>query len=220
MMRIFSGSLCLFALCGANLLAQESGRTPKVVHTAEKSPIHTPAEAEPALVRIFSNLGPATSAYNDTIGFLVAGPASGLGQEFIAMSFTPKSDSTVTVIRAALLFLDQGNGAPNQINVNLYDDAGGVPGEIIAGPHTIKHLAEAGTCCALATWALEKKISVVAGAQYWVVADTPATGTGSDSAALWDAVFPSFPEAFNEGTGWSQSNGDTRFGLAVLGTVP
>jgi hypothetical protein len=220
MKRIFSGSLCLFVLCGANVLAQESSHTPKVVHTAEKSPIHTPAEAEAPLVRIFSNLGPATSAYNATIGFLVAGPASQFGQVFSAISFTPKSDSTVTEIRAALLFLDQGDGAPNQINVNLYDDAGGVPGEIIRGPHTIKNLAEAGTCCVLATWALEKEISVLAGTQYWVVADTPATGTGSNSTAVWDSVFPSVPEAFNEGTGWSQSNGDTRFGLAVLGTVP
>ncbi len=220
MKKIFSGSLCLFVLCGANLLAQESGRTPKAVHTAEKSTIHTPAEAEPALVRIYSNLGPANSAYNATFGFLVAGPASGLGQEFIAMSFTPKSDSTVAVIRAALLFLDQGNGEPNQINVNLYDDDGGVPGTIIAGPHTIRNLAEAGTCCALATWRLDKEVSLLAGAQYWVVADAPATGTGSNSAAVWDVVFPSVPEAFNEGSGWSQSNGDTRFGLAVLGTVP
>jgi hypothetical protein len=136
------------------------------------------------------------------------------------VAFTPKADSTVTVIRAALLFSDQGTGAPNQINVSLYSDAGGVPGEIIAGPHTVKNLADAGTCCALATWRFDKGVSVFAGAQYWVVADTPATGTGSDSVALWDAVFPSIPEALNDGTAWFPFNGDTRFGLAVLGTVP
>jgi|HubBroStandDraft_5_1064220.scaffolds.fasta_scaffold118342_2 hypothetical protein len=220
MKKIFSASLCFLVLCGVNLLAQESSRTPKVVRTVEKSQIHTPAEAEPALVTIYSNLGPATSAYNATFGFLVAGSASGLGQEFIAMSFTPQSDSKVTVIRAALLFLDQGNGAPNQIDVSLYADAGGVPGTIIAGPHTIKNLGEAGTCCALATWRLDKEVPLLAGAQYWVVADAPTTGTGSNSAAVWDAVFPSVPEAFNEGSGWSQSNGDERFGLAVLGTAP
>jgi len=219
MKRIFSGSLCLFVLCSVNLLAQESGRTPKVVLTAEKSPIHTPAEAESTLVRIFSNLGPAVNAYNDTNGYLVAGPGSGLGQEFIGVAFTPKADSTVSEIRAALLFEDVGNGAPNQIDVSVYGDEGGVPGPIIAGPHTIKNLANAGTCCALATWALEKKISVLAGAQYWVVADEPATGTGSDSAALWDTVFPSVPEAVNTGE-WFPFNGNSRFGLAVLGTVP
>lgn len=219
MKKVFGGPLCLLVLCSANLFAQDNSRMPRAVHTSEKSQIHIPAAAETPLTRIFSNLGPAANAYNDTDDFLVAGSASGLGQEFLGVAFTPKADSTVTVIRAALQFLDEGNGAPNQINVSLYNDAGGVPGEIIRGPHTITNLPEAGTCCTLATWHLSKGVSVFAGVQYWVVADAPATGTGSDSAAVWDAVFPSFPEAFNNGT-WVHSDGDMRFGLGVLGTVP
>lgn len=212
--------MCLFVLCGANLFAQEGGRVPRTVYTPEKSQIHEPAEVESTLTKIFSNLGPPANAYNGAgPGFLVAGPGSGLGQEFLGLAFTPKTDSTVTEIQAALLFLDEGNGAPNQIDVSLYDDVDGVPGNIIAGPHTVKNLAEAGTCCTLATWHLSKGASLRAGVQYWVVADAPASGAGSNSAAVWDIIFPAAPEASNQGT-WFPLDGNSRFGGAVFGTVP
>jgi hypothetical protein len=217
MKTISRGLLCLFLLCGANLFAQDRSRMPRAVHTAEKSQIHIPATGEPTLAKIYSNLGPPNHAYNDTDGWLVAGPASQDGQEFLGLAFTPKADSTVTAIRAALLYL--GTGA-NQINLSLHIDEGGVPGSIIAGPHTVKNLSDAGTCCKLATWHLSAGVPVAAKTQYWVVADTPATGTGSDTAAVWDGVFPIYPEAFNSGIEWHPSSGDNRFGLAVLGTVP
>jgi hypothetical protein len=217
MKKIFSGYLCLFVLCSANLFAQDgSSYAPRVVHTAEKSTIHTPAAEEPSLVKIYSNLGPPATAYNGAFGFLLAGPNAAYGQEFLGYAFIPKADSTVTVIQAALQYLS----GDNQINLSLYTDAGGLPGTIIAGPNTVKNLPDAGTCCALATWRLRKGTSIFAGVQYWVVVDTPATGTGSNTAALWDIPFPTIPEAVDQGGEWFPSDGNGRYGVAVLGTVP
>src|ERR1039458_6317596 len=156
MKKVSGGLLCLFVMCSTSLFAQDSRHVPRAVHTVEKSPTHMRAVPHPTPTRFSSTRGPPANAYNDAFGFLVAGPGSEFGQEFIGLAFTPKADSTVTVIQAALLFLDQGNGAPNQINVSLYSDAVGVPGSIISGPHTVKNLADAGTCCALATWHLSQ----------------------------------------------------------------
>ena len=141
MRKVFRGLLCLFALCATNLIGQESVHAPKIVHTPEKSQVHVPATIDSGLVKIFSNLGSPRRAYNDTFGFLVAGPASGTGQEFAALAFTPKSDSTITTIEAPLAYIFQGNGSPRQIDLSVYTDEGGTPGTLIAGPHTVKNFA-------------------------------------------------------------------------------
>jgi hypothetical protein len=219
MNKVLGMVLCFLGFSCVNTFAQNSNPTPKPVHTKEKAQAATPVVLDATLTTIFSNLGSGTRAYNDTDGFLVAGTPSGLGQEFIGLAFTPKADATVTEIHAALQFLDEGTGAPNQVDLSLYTDSNGVPGTLIDGPHTIKNLPLAGTCCALATWHLSKGVSVFAKTQYWVVADTPTTGTGSDSAALWYVIFPTFPEALNSGT-WFPFNGNSRFAAAVLGTEP
>jgi hypothetical protein len=220
MTKMFPGFLYLFVLCTTNLFGQESVRTPKVLHTPEKSQVHVPATIDSRLVKIFSNLGAPTRAYNDTFGFLVAGPASGTGQEFAALAFTPKSDSTITTIEAALAYIFQGNGSPRQIDLSVYTDQGGTPGTLIAGPHTLRGLPDPGTCCKVATWHMKPGLSVSGGLQYWIVADAPAVGKGSDSAALWEITFPTYPQAFNDGTSWFSVNGNSRLAGAVLGTVP
>jgi hypothetical protein len=220
MRKVFRGLLCLFALCTTNLFGQESVHAPKIVHTPEKSQVHVPATIDSGLVKIFSNLGSPRRAYNDTFGFLVAGPASGTGQEFAALAFTPKSDSTITTIEAALAYIFQGNGSPRQIDLSVYTDEGGTPGTLIAGPHTVKNLPDPGTCCKVATWHVKPGLSIFAGVQYWVVADAPASGKGNDSAALWEITYPTYPQAFDDGTAWFSVNGNSRLAGAVLGTVP
>src|ERR1700674_2598406 len=44
------------------------------------------------LYTIHSNLGPKTDAYDDTVGAFVSGPSSGVGQQWVALPFTPKSN--------------------------------------------------------------------------------------------------------------------------------
>src|SRR5580658_9130973 len=204
---VFGGLLCLLVSFSASLLAQDSSRAPKGVHTSEKSQIRLPARVEATLTKIYSNLGPPKNAYNGADGYLVGGPNSEFGQQFAGLPFTPATNSTVTVIHVPLTYY--GSGA-NQVNLSLYTDVGGVPGMIIAGPHTFKNLPAFGTCCTLVTWHLRTGVSVTAATQYRLVADTPATGTGSDTAAIWDDQLPVYLEAFNQGDGegWLPYNGD------------
>jgi hypothetical protein len=108
----------------------------------------------------------------------------------------------------------------NQVNLSIYGDSSGVPGTLLAGPVTVTNLPTHGTCCALAV-ANFSSVGVTGGTQYWVVADTPLTGTGSDFAGGWsEVVRPSIPSAYNRGKGWSPTNSDTLVAGEVLGTIP
>jgi hypothetical protein len=119
-------------------------------------------------------------------------------------------------VRVALQY---GGSGANQINLNLYEDSGGVPGTLLAGPVTVADLPDYGTCCTLAI-ANFSSVAVSGGAQYWVVADTPLTGTGSDSFALWDFVITTIPVAATNGSVWELIDGDLRPAGEVLGTIP
>jgi hypothetical protein len=219
MKKAFAGLLFFLVLCSTNFFAQDSRWAPKAVHTSEKSRIHIPAKPEGTLTKIYSNLGPRKDAYDGGAGYIVSGPASQFGQNFDALPFTPAANSTVTVIRVPLTYY--GSGA-NQVNLSLYSDIGGVPGTILAGPHTFKNLPAFGACCTLATWHLRTGVSVTAATQYWVVADTPTTGAGSDTEVIWDDQAPIYLEAFNPGggVGWLPYNGDQFLAGEVLGAVP
>jgi hypothetical protein len=154
-----------------------------------------PAQGSPAaLQKIFSNLGPATDAYASG-GWTLSGPTSGLRfTQFIGLPFTPTANAHVYVVRAAVQY--QGSGA-NQVNLSLYSDASGVPGTLLAGPVTVKNLPTFGTCCTLA------EAIFTAGTQYWVVANTPTTGTGSDFEGVWDFVPQSYVVGGDFGSGWT-----------------
>src|SRR5450755_1283125 len=103
------------------------------------------------------------------------------------MPFKPKANAHVSQIRAAVQY--SGSGV-NQVNLSLYSDVSGAPGVLLAGPVTVKNLPTFFTCCELAT-ANIPSTAVTAGTQYWVVADTPSTGTGSDFYGVWAFVPPS-----------------------------
>jgi hypothetical protein len=213
--------LCLVALCGTALFAQESRNTahPRMVRTTEKSQIHVPAQDAPAgLKGIYSNLGPKADAYNGGGGFLLRGPAAGNFPVFVAMPFTPKSNSTVMEVEAAVQY---GGSGANQVNLSLYGDSGGVPGTLLAGPQTVANLPHFGSCCTLTIWKLATGVKVTGGSQYWVVADTPASGVGSDFFGNWDFVFRTHLTGMNTGSHWYQFTGpDQEVAGAVFGTVP
>lgn len=212
--------VCLLALCNLTLFAQ-TPKSSRMVHATGKSAIHVPPQEAPeALKKIYSNLGESkTDLYIDH-AWLVDGPAADGGySSFIAMVFTPKSNSHVSQVQVAMQYL--GYGA-NQVNLSIYGDSGGVPGTLLAGPVTVTNLPDFGTCCLLAV-ANFTPVAVTGGTQYWVVADTPATGTGSDFAGAWAVVVQGKvpPLATYEGPyGWSESPAlDTPAG-EVLGTIP
>ena len=208
--------LCLLALCNLTLFGQ-NGKSPRVVRAPEKSAIHLPTQEIPAGLKIiYSNFGTATDLYA-TIGWALSGPNSG-HTEFIGMPFTPQSDSHVSEVRVAVHYL--GSGA-NQVNLNLYSDASGAPGTLLAGPVTVTGLPEYGTCCAVAV-ADFPPVAVIAGTQYWVVADTPLTGTGSDFSGAWNWVVKAAPEWAQDvdDVGWFTVPSDSLPAGGVLGTIP
>jgi hypothetical protein len=209
--------LCVVAICSPILHAQTES-SHRIVHTTEKSAIHVPPQEAPTgLQVIYSDLSSSkTDLYLDDRGWLVSGPDSGQQPESIAMRFTPKSNSHVLQVAVAL----QYGGGANQMNLSIYGDTGGAPGTLLAGPVTVKDLPGAGTCCTLAV-ADFSAVAVAGGTRYWVVADTPLTGTGSDSFATWDFVVGFIPVGSKCcGSGWEVIDGDLRPAGEVLGTIP
>lgn len=208
--------VCFLALCNLTMYAQTEGR-PRIVHTREKSVIHVPPQKAPVgLKKIYSNLGTNIDLYDDVNGWDIQGPAINGYSEFAAIPFTPKSNSHVFQVGAAVQYYS----GDNQVNVSIYSDANGVPGALLAGPVTVTNLPEGGTCCALAI-ANFAPLAVTGGIQYWVVVDTPLTGTGSDFDGTWDMVAAIVPIAFNNDSfGWYTSTGNDLPAGAVLGTTP
>ncbi len=212
--------ICLLILCSLTLLAQTVAG-PRAAQTTENSASQAPPQEDTkvALKKIYSNLGKAGDLYYaNAHSWLLSGPTAARGAAFIAMPFTPKSDSTVEQVQVAVLY---SSGANNQVNLSIYGDTGGAPGTLLAGPVTVANLATAGTCCTLAV-ANFTPVTVTAGTQYWVVADTPLTGTGSDFSGVWNHVAKAMPFAVNRGTGigWKPDNADNLPAGKVLGTIP
>jgi hypothetical protein len=182
---------CLLALCSLNLFAQTKS--------------------------IYNNLGNPAAYLQE--GWEIWGPNSGIGGfVFRAMAFTPKQDSHVSQVQVAIQYF--GTGA-NQIDLSIYTDSGNdYPETLIGGPVTVANLPGGGTCCGLAV-ANFTPIAVTGGTRYWVVADTPLAGTGSDFFGGWRSIVnPYIPAATNKGSGWYQYNAEVLPAGEVLGTIP
>ena len=191
------------------------------MHAKQKPSIHLPPQETPAgLKKIYSNLAASkTDVYNDNEGWLLAGPNSNQGKaEFFALPFTPTANSTVEQVQVAVQY---GGSGANQVNLSIYGDANGAPGTLLAGPVTVTNLPTFPSCCTLAV-ANFSPVAVTAGTRYWVTADTPFTGIGSDFVGVWDFVAkPIYPQAKNKGSGWFDFNGSPSESAGeVLGTVP
>ena len=214
---------CLLPLCAIALFAQSRPTGPRFIHTTENSKVHSAAQIPSGLATIYSNLGPATNAYNAGNGAFLAGPSSSAGTSFsYAVPFTPKSDAHVRQILAALSYLLGTNGA-NQVNVSIYSDASGVPGTLLAGPITDVNLPSLGSCCDLPGLYVTPPLAVTAGTRYWIVADTPTTGTGDDFEGVWNFVYETpFLQASNVGGfQWSQTHGGlNEAAVGVFGSIP
>jgi hypothetical protein len=58
-------------------------------------------------------------------------------------------------------------------------------------------------CCKLAVANFATSVAITAGVQYWIVADTASSGTGSDFNGVWSPTPPSkLAVGINEGSGW------------------
>jgi hypothetical protein len=203
--------VCLVTLCSLSLFAQSG----------------SDARPDVALKKIFTNLKANPNAYA-LAGGEIFGPnfeGSGFGY-YLAMPFIPKDNSTVKQAQVAVYY---GNSGANQVNLSIYSDSGNnAPGTLLSGPVTVTNLSN-GLCCALAV-ANFTPVSVTAGTRYWVVADTPVSGTGSDFLGYWHFVAqgttPQMAQCATPSGGtcnennWGPVSGLQEYAGEVLGTIP
>jgi len=202
-------------------LFSQTTEQPLMLHHKGKLRVYVPPQEVPqGLTEIYSSLGTdPKNLYNYLATWLVSGPNSIIGlSDFIAMPFTPKSNAHVLQVRTAVLWDEIG---ADQVNLSIHEDSKGHPGKLLAGPVTVTNVPGVFSCCQLAV-ANFSSVPVNGGTQYWVVADTPKTGQGSDFLGEWaGAVSPVLPLAANAaGTGWVTFNGNGLPAGDVRGTIP
>jgi hypothetical protein len=205
----------LLVIGGATASAQQ--------HRFAAAPVSKEAQAEnaePGLVTIYSNLGPAKMAYNGEGGWIVAGPQDPYTnqQQDVAIPFTPASDSTVTEIKLPIQYYSYGT---NNGEIELAADASGVPGAVLAR-RNVQNLPVFGVgCCKLSVWTLTTGVPVTAGTQYWVVGTSDTRS--ATSAYVWDYNWNGTisPVAVQDNLGgWSVLTFLTSSAMGVYGTTP
>jgi len=192
------------------------------LHAQQLNPVREPdgQDTTAAAAKIYSNLGPPTSAYYGLGFWQIYGPNNPYGgsTQFVALGFTSGANAHVKQVRAAVLYI----AGTNQINLSLYADSNGIPGALLAGPVTVTNLPTYGSCCQLAIANFPISVAITAGTQYWVVANTPSSGTGSDFFGTWNYVPLSKQvlSAYSPG-GWTTSQAPIEEPAgAVYGTIP
>ena len=218
MKKIMVSLLSFLVLAGVTLAAQRSPNTHGFPVTASSA--HIPAPPVPAaLKQIYSNLGSGNDQYNYNNGWAIIGPNfnnEGVSDTF-ALAFTPKTDSHITQVHAAILYDFTGD---NQVNLSIYADADGVPGTLLTGPVTVYNLPPAATCCGFAV-ADFPPLAVTGGTQYWLVANTPTSGPGSNFIGTWAANPKVLQQAnYTPQYGWLVDNAYDEAAGAVFGTIP
>jgi hypothetical protein len=148
---------------------------------------------------IFSNLGPKDHLYEGNVAWDVAGPDSGVQQQWVAMPFTPAFNAEVTRVAIAV---EHNSGSPNSFVLSLNADNGiETPGKALHG-WSVKQAPKFGTCCTIDVARDEKGLRVHKGIQYWIVVRTNA---GEDDTRMECDLSPVGIEgnfAFNNGQGW------------------
>lgn len=184
----------------------------KRITTVSMSSGHFSPTALPKKTAIFSNVGLAypKGLYFCCYGSTVSGPTSAVGAAYsVALQITPASDIDAKEIDAGIGWA----GGTNSVDLAIYDDAGGVPGNMISSGKATG-LGTFGDCCTMAV--AKVKASLKGGTPYWVVA--------SAEGNTWDAwAFNSTDEtdvlnaAYNGGSGWSPAGAVPAPSFQVIG---
>jgi hypothetical protein len=208
--------LCVVFLTTTVALSAAADRPSRFVHTTRSGKV-TRAVQTPAPYTIFSNLGKdPTNLYNCCNGYIISGINSTFGYSYAeAIAFTPKHNAKIKTVEAGMSWY--GYGA-NQVDISVYSDSSGVPGTLLA-TGTATNLQTFGQCCALATITVKPAVAVVKGTQYWIVGDTPGSGTGSDSVDVWNVAHGSNVGSNYDSSGWSAYDFGNGYALAVLGRL-
>jgi hypothetical protein len=203
--------LSILAIATVTLLAAGSGDgvvisfggKPSWAMATTPSTVFQPLDPNPEkLFTIFSNLGTGRKVYTDNVGLDVAGPDSGVTEEWIAMPFTPTANAEVTRISVAVQHI---SGSPNSFVLSLNQDSGGLPGKVIHR-WLVKDLPRFGTCCKLDIVRIAGGLKVKKGTQYWVAAETNSSERKTRDE--WDYAYAGIEGIYainnNNGQGWYQ----------------
>ncbi len=164
---------------------------------------------------IFSNIGTAYPkglyfcCYCDTI----SGPNAGAGGAFSAtMQFISAKDAKVTEIDASVGFVQD----TNVVDIVLYDDNGGIPGNVIKSA-AATGLGTFGSCCTMAVAKI--KANLKAGTPYWVAAQEDLDGQNTWAAWAFNSTdqIDILNAAYNSGSGWTAGRAVPAPGFQVLG---
>jgi hypothetical protein len=143
--------------------------------------VYTPAAKPPKNDNvIFSNIGTKypNGLYFCCYGDTISGPNSLIGETIgLAASFTPAADATVHRIDTGVGWVS----GTNEVIISLYDDNGGVPGNLLMSG-AASNLGTFGDCCTLASLHTGG-IAVQGGHTYWVTVTTD--DTDADTWAAW-----------------------------------
>lgn len=172
----------------------------------------TPAQAD----TIFSNFGSATSFSNGLAVCGSCGPYDSSIQagdpEYLATSFTPSADFTLSEIDVPLGRYSGTNGA----TVELLNDASGLPGSTILESWTLTNLPGSSTTFTPQSLTSSGGVSLSSGVQYWVAVFPEDSTSWID----WSTNTLNPAEsgyAYNFGYGWASYDYTTP-AFQVLGT--
>jgi hypothetical protein len=207
MIKIFLLALAGAAAAGSGAVAASAG---DVSFNADKTitTLNHPARAYMPLAAssrkrtvIFDNLATLDpkGVYIADTGYTIGGPQSPIGQIWFAAAFTPAANATITEVDVAAGYIE---GTKNEVLVEVYSDASGVPGTALWSHKA--SLPPAGDCCVVAKVKDKTGIPVKAGTQYWIAIQSAKNA--SDIFASWnfndaDQV-DSALGAENDGSGW------------------
>ena len=185
--------------------ASKDGRITSVAHGSAH--YTAPPSLVPGKNLIFSNVGfkYPNGLYFCCYGNTISGSGRVIGStNSVAMGFTPAADADLKEIDVSVGYVT----GTNKVIIGLYDDNGGVPGNLIK-KWSETGLGNFGSCCQIEV-GKAKGIHVTAGTAYWVAVTTD--GAGSDTWAAWpfnstDQI-NAVPLAVNQGSGWTNAGGE------------
>jgi len=194
--------LCLALVMAFTTFGLAQQARPSYAATAAAHEATPYVDADAALKKLYSNLGPdPADLYYATNGYFVSGPQNLLNdqKQDVAMPFKVHSNTSIVRVKAALKYY--GYGA-NAAQLAIYSDASGLPGTKIRNKN-LTNLDDFGGCCKLAVWNLTTPLPVTKGTTYWIVGTTATPSM--DSVSVWDWVYNGFSGtiAFQlDDTGW------------------
>jgi hypothetical protein len=132
-------------------------------------------------------------------GDSVSGSGSYSGQSWQAVAFTATENVQVQTVEIGANYISGTNG----INIGIWSDAGGLPGEPLASGD-VTGLQGQNACCVPAVMTIKKGVALTSGTQYWIVLSTD--DSNADAVVQWGYnvtdVSDQALQASNNGSGW------------------